>query len=95
MGFFIFGLIFMKYILKNVYNFILIISFWRYGEWYDVVIDDRLPFWTNGNLVYSSNRDLFDDYWGPLLVNITNQLIIINNFNEFFFSNLGKSLCKV
>ena len=42
--------------------------FWSYGEWYDIVIDDRLPFWTNGNLVYSSNKTNTDDYWGPLLV---------------------------
>ncbi|CCD72595.2 Calpain catalytic domain-containing protein [Caenorhabditis elegans] len=40
-------------------------QFWRYGEWVDVVIDDRLPT-VNGKLIYMSSQD-GDECWGPLL----------------------------
>lgn len=41
--------------------------FWLYGEWVDVVIDDRLPFWSDGNLVFCSNKGEPNEFWGPLL----------------------------
>ncbi|CAF0941871.1 unnamed protein product [Brachionus calyciflorus] len=41
--------------------------FWLYGEWVDVVIDDRLPFYPNGKLVYCSNKEQPNEFWGPLL----------------------------
>jgi calpain len=44
--------------------------FWQYGEWVDVVIDDRLPFWSDGRgLVYANNKEQPDEFWAPLLVN--------------------------
>ena len=43
--------------------------FWLYGEWVDVVIDDRLPFWPDGKLVFSSNKEEPNEYWSSLLVN--------------------------
>ena len=42
--------------------------FWLYGEWIEVVVDDRLPYWPDGNLVFCSNKQQPDEYWGPLLV---------------------------
>ncbi|XP_018423683.1 PREDICTED: calpain-14-like [Nanorana parkeri] len=40
--------------------------FWRFGEWIDVVVDDRLPVNKDGKLLFvsSSRKNLF---WGPLL----------------------------
>ncbi|XP_040207252.1 calpain-14 isoform X1 [Rana temporaria] len=40
--------------------------FWRFGEWVDVVVDDRLPVNKDGKhlFVSSSRKNLF---WGPLL----------------------------
>lgn len=40
-------------------------QFWRYGEWVDVVIDDRLPT-VNGTLCYMSSPG-GSEFWGPLL----------------------------
>ena len=50
--------------------------FWLYGEWVDVVVDDRLPYFSDGSLVFCSNKSQPDEYWGPLLV----INILINKF---------------
>jgi calpain len=42
--------------------------FWLYGKWVDVVVDDRLPYWPNGQLVFCSNKKHPNEYWAPLLV---------------------------
>lgn len=42
--------------------------FWYYGQWVDVVIDDRLPIKTiSKRLVFCNNRQEPDEYWAALL----------------------------
>lgn len=47
-------------------SFTVLLQFWRFGEWVDVVVDDRLPVNKDGKhlFVSSSRKNLF---WGPLL----------------------------
>ncbi|CAL1535909.1 unnamed protein product, partial [Lymnaea stagnalis] len=41
-------------------------SFWQYGKWIEVVVDDRLPTY-NGKLIYGSNKKNPNEFWCPLL----------------------------
>ncbi len=41
--------------------------FWLYGKWVDVVVDDRLPFWPDGRLLFCSNKQEPNEFWGSLL----------------------------
>lgn len=41
--------------------------FWLYGEWVDVVVDDRLAYWPDGRLLFCSNKQEPNEFWSPLL----------------------------
>jgi hypothetical protein len=49
------------------YGGIFHFRFWLYGEWVDVVIDDRLPFNPDGSLLYCYNAKTPNELWGALL----------------------------
>ena len=41
--------------------------FWALGQWYDVVVDDFLPFDSNNSLVFCKNTKDTNELWGGLL----------------------------
>ena len=49
---------------KN-YHGVFRFRFYRFGEWYKVVIDDKLPS-RNGRLIYLRAKES-NDFWSPLL----------------------------
>jgi len=49
--------------LLGIFHF----RFWVYGQWYDIVIDDQLPFHSDGRLVFCRNKKDKNEMWAPLL----------------------------
>lgn len=49
------------------YNGLFHFRFWHQGEWVDVCIDDRLPFWSDNRLVFCSNKQQPNEFWAALL----------------------------
>lgn len=41
--------------------------FWKFGEWVDVIIDDRLPVNERNELIYCHNCKDKNEFFGPLL----------------------------
>ena len=42
-------------------------NFWRYGQWEQVIVDDRLPFNMRENrLCFSHNEDEKNEFWSAL-----------------------------
>jgi len=41
--------------------------FWQFGHWYDVVVDDLLPVFPDGRIVFCSNKEEKNEFWSCLL----------------------------
>ena len=41
--------------------------FWRFGEWLEVVIDDRLPTYRGTQLIFCHNRKEPNEFWTALI----------------------------
>ncbi|CAF3599350.1 unnamed protein product [Rotaria sp. Silwood1] len=52
---------------ENDYAGIFHFRFWLYGQWYDVVIDDQIPFHSDGRLVFCRNKKDKNEMWASLL----------------------------
>ncbi len=52
---------------KATYAGIFHFRFWQFGEWVDVVVDDRLPVDENNELIYCHNENDKNEFFGPLL----------------------------
>jgi calpain len=50
---------------ENDYAGIFRFRFWHYGNWIEVVVDDRLPTY-NGKLYYGHNSSQMNEFWFPL-----------------------------
>ncbi|KAK6170879.1 hypothetical protein SNE40_019169 [Patella caerulea] len=46
---------------------VFVFNFWINGDWQEVIIDDRLPTYVNGHLVYSKNLKETNEFWCPLM----------------------------
>ncbi len=77
------------------YSGIFHFRFWLYGRWVDVVVDDRLPYWPNGKLLFCSNKEQPNEFWCPLLVSPLSYLSLNSIDLHLVFSFKGKSLRQV
>ena len=50
-------------IIPGIFHF----HFWRFGEWQEVMIDDRLPVTVDNKLRFGHNSTQPNEFWGPLL----------------------------
>ena len=52
---------------ESPYAGIFHFHFWYYGQWVDVVIDDKLPVSASNSLIFCSNKQQPNEFWSALL----------------------------
>lgn len=67
---------------KDIYNGMFHFRFWMYGDWIDVVVDDRLPYWPDGRLLFCSNKQQPNELWGALLEKAYAKLVAFFLFSK-------------
>ena len=55
-----------KAIMEKYFPGMFRFNFWHFGNWKEVLVDDRLPTY-NGQLVYGSNKTEPNEFWVPLV----------------------------
>ena len=58
---------FLHSVFSSSYVGIFRFTFWRYGRWEEVVVDDRLPVVYGKTLLFSKNKEQPDEFWCALM----------------------------
>jgi len=70
-----------SYTYVGWYTGVFRFNFWRFGEWREIIVDDRLPTYKSQNgrrLLFCSNRAKPDEFWPALLEKAYAKLVYVN-----------------
>jgi len=79
----------MLWYLLAPYTGVFRFNFWCFGEWKEVMVDDRLPTYKSQNgrrLLFCSNRQKPDEFWAALLEKAYAKLVFFHGFSCCFVS---------